>query len=97
MNSDRLMHFSNLLLSANSLPEKWREYLEKGFNELNINMDLASRPDFPLKGLPHTLEGTELIEFWNEAWTGFAESLIAWPKIREAAESLVKDQSVSEF
>jgi hypothetical protein len=97
MNSDRLMHFSNLLLSANSLPGKWREYLEKGFNELKTNMDRASRPDFPLKGLPHTLEGPELIEFWNEAWTGFAESLIAWPKIREAAESLVKDQSVSEF
>jgi hypothetical protein len=96
-NSDRLVHFSKLLLSANSLPSEWRAYLEKGFNELKSNMEYASRPDFPLKGLPHTLEGTELIEFWNEAWAGFAASLIAWPKIREAAMSLVQDQSVNAF
>lgn len=95
--SDQLGHFSDLLRSAKFAPTEWREYLEKGFSELKTNMERASRPDFSLKGLPHTLEGTELVAFWKEAWTGYAEALIAWPEIREAAASLVKDNHMSKL
>jgi hypothetical protein len=87
--ANQLEHFDGLLSSADPVPTDWRKYLEKGFLELQANLDRVSRPDFPLKGLPRDLEGTELVEFWKKAWTGYAAALIAWPEIREAAQNLI--------
>jgi hypothetical protein len=87
--ANQLEHFDGLLSSADPVPTDWRKYLEKGFLELQANLDRVSRPDFPLKGLPRDLEGTELVEFWKKAWTGYAAALIAWPEIREAAKNLI--------
>jgi hypothetical protein len=80
-----LSKLGKLLADAESAPVAWKNYLRNGVSQLNADLDIASREDFSIKGIPKTLEGDELIAFWKDTWHGFAESLNAWPEIREAA------------
>jgi hypothetical protein len=87
--SELLKHLNGLLADSDSTPAEWQDYLKTGIKQLNVDMDLASREDFPVKGLPASMEGAELIAFWQETWAGFATALNAWPKIRKAAAEIV--------
>ncbi len=88
--SEQLQHLSFLLAEAeaDSAPTEWQDYLKTGITQLESGLDLTSHEDFSLKGLPTTLEGTELANFWKETWAGFAAALHAWPEIRAAAAEL---------
>ncbi len=88
--AEQLQHLSALLAEAEdtSAPAEWQDYLKNGIEQLNIGIDQASLEEFPLKGLPASLEGDDLIAFWKETWAGFAAALSAWPAIRQAAAEL---------
>ena len=88
--SEQLQHLDHLLKAAESAPADWQEYLQNGVEQLNADMELTSREDFPLKGVPATMENDELIEFWKDIWTGFATALSAWPEIRKAAAEIIE-------
>jgi hypothetical protein len=60
-----------------------------GIEQLTAAMARASDENFPTKGLPQTMEGSELIAFWKEVWAEYATALNAWPKIRQAAAEIV--------
>ena len=87
--STQLQHLSSLLAENDSAPADWQDYLKNGIGQLNKAMDQTSLQDFPVRGLPRAMEGTELIDFWREIWSGFAAALNAWPDIREAAVDIV--------
>jgi len=89
--SHLLQKLSDLHSKAESASVDWQGYLQNGIEQLNADMDRVSRTDFPVKGLPRTMEGNALISFWKETWADFASALNAWPEIREAAARLVKD------
>lgn len=88
--SSRLNHLEKLMTSAASTPVNWQNYLRNGIKQLNTDLDIASREDFPVKGFPQNLEGSELIAFWKNVWLEFADTLTAWPEIREAATAYFK-------
>ena len=88
--STKLQHMSSLLAAGGSSPTEWQDYLKNGIGQLNIAMDQASLPDFPVKGLPREMDGAELISFWQEVWAGFATALNAWPEIRKVAAEIVE-------
>jgi len=90
--SELSMHLSSLLTTDDSDPSAWQDYLKNGIQALSTDMEKASRPDFPVKGRPNNLEGAELISFWQETWSGFANSLNAWPDIREAATKILQPE-----
>jgi hypothetical protein len=83
----QLEHLDMLMKQAKSTPVPWQNYLRNGIQQLNSDLDTASRQDFEVSGYPSTLKGEALIGFWRETWTGFAGALAAWPEIRKAAES----------
>ena len=79
-----------MLLETNkSAPVNWQNYLRNGISQLNTDLDLASRSDFVVKGIPATMETDDLIVFWKSVWADFASALAAWPKIRDAAIEVV--------
>ena len=86
--SDLLLHLGALLSGAETAPVNWQNYLRNGMTQLNSDLDRASRDDFPVRGLPSTIEGEELIAFWRDTWSGFAGALVAWAEIREAAAAI---------
>ena len=88
--SELSMHLSSLLAADDTIPPDWQDYLKNGIQALSVNMDKASQADFPVKGRPNTLEGEELITFWQETWSGFANALYAWPDIRDAAAKIIQ-------
>ncbi|MGA9575323.1 MAG: hypothetical protein WBS20_15390 [Lysobacterales bacterium] len=83
--SARLAHLTDLLEKTNPAPVNWQNYLRNGISQLNADLDLASRPDFEIRGLPAALPREELITFWKTVWGDFASALSAWPEIRQAA------------
>jgi hypothetical protein len=87
--SARLHQLNTLLETAEQAPVDWQNYLRNGIRQLSTDLDMVSRDDFPIKGLPKNLETDELILFWKETWAGFAAALNAWPQIREAAVDIV--------
>ena len=91
--SDLLQHLGALLAEATSSPVSWQNYLRNGMAQLNKDMDHASRDDFPVKGLPVSIEGEALIDFWKITWAEFADALDAWKAIREAAAEIVEKSS----
>lgn len=87
--SVQLQHLSSLLSSAESAPVDWQNYLRNGIRQLNTDLDLVSRGDFPVEGLPRSLQGGELIAYWKDVWSGFADALNAWPEIRRTAAEII--------
>ena len=87
--SELLQHLDTLLSDSETTPVNWQNYLRNGIAQLNIDMDRVSRDDFLVKGVPAGIEGDELITFWKEIWSGFAEALNAWPRIRQAAAKII--------
>ncbi len=90
--SVRLEQLDGLLETAESTPVNWRNYLRNGIAQLNKGMEVASRPEFAIKGFPKGLEGEDLISFWRGIWAGFADALNAWPEIRQAAADMLVDE-----
>jgi len=88
--AETLQHLNTLLSEAESAPVDWQNYLRNGIRQLNTSMDRASREDFPVKGLPKSLQGDELIEFWQKVWADFAVVLNVWPEIRKAAAEITR-------
>jgi hypothetical protein len=84
------MHLTSLLNEDDSAQSDWQEYLKNGIQALSLDMDKASREDFPTKGRPENMESTELIGFWQNTWSGYAAALKAWPDIREAAADILR-------
>ena len=91
--SERLHTLNTLLAMADQAPVDWQNYLRNGIQQLGTDLDKVSRDDFPVRGLPRTMETDELIAFWKDTWSGFATALKAWPKIREAAASILKQDA----
>jgi len=90
--SETLQQLSDLLSAAESAPVDWQNYLRNGIRQLNIVMDQTSREDFVVKGLPDSMDGAELIEFWRHMWSDFATALNAWPEIRKAAADIAETE-----
>ncbi len=88
--SKQLQHLENLLITAHDAPDAWQAYLEQGIEQLKTGLDQVSRKDFTAKGLPASLQGNELVVFWQDTWSGFANALRAWPDIRAAAAGLIE-------
>ncbi len=88
--SDRLEQLNGLLTANESAPVNWQNYLRNGSKELNMDLEVASRPGFAVKGFPKGMEGEELIGFWRDVWAGFADALNAWPQIRQAAADILE-------
>lgn len=87
--SERLEQMSKLLAANESAPVNWQNYLRNGIAQLQKDLEVASHPDFAVRGLPKGLEGEELIGFWKDVWAGFATALNAWPEIRQAAGDIL--------
>ncbi len=85
--SARLKQLTVLLENTDPVPVNWQNYLRNGITQLNADMDLASRENFVVRGLPASMEGDDLIAFWKQVWGDFALALKAWPEIRQAAAS----------
>lgn len=85
-----LQHLDGLLATAGSAPVDWQNYLRNGITQLNKGLDAISRGGFPVRGSVGEMEGEELVAFWRQSWAGFADSLDAWPEIRQAASELVE-------
>ena len=92
--SSQLEQLSSLLAAKESAPVDWQNYLRNGITQLNKDLEVASRPDFPVKGLPNGMEGEELIGFWRDVWSGFAGALNAWPEIRQAAVGILEPEQL---
>jgi len=88
--SELTMHLSGLLNEDDSTPSEWQDYLKNGIQALSIDMGKASQADFPTKGRPENLEDAELINFWQNTWSGYAAALKAWPDIRDAAVEVLR-------
>jgi hypothetical protein len=88
--SERLEQLSGLLAANESAPVNWQNYLRNGITQLQKDLEVASHPDFAVKGFPKTLDGEEIISFWKEVWAGFAAALNAWPEIRRAAADIIE-------
>ena len=94
--SEQLSHLTALLEKTGPAPVSWQNYLRNGIAQLSADLDLASREDFVVKGLPAALPYDELAAFWQRAWGDFAAALKAWPDIRQAATELseqIQDRS----
>ncbi len=89
VDSHVLQELATLLSEAKSAPVEWQNYLRNGISQLNADIDRASRADFELKGIPATMKSDELIAFWKDTLAGFAQALIAWPEIRQAATEAI--------
>ena len=87
--SERLGHLTKLLEKTAPAPVNWQNYLRNGITQLNADLDMASRNDFVVRGLPATMETEDLIAFWKKVWSDFAATLKAWQDIRNAAASIV--------
>jgi len=83
--SARLAQLTGLLASTDPAPVNWKNYLRNGITQLNADLELASREDFKVRGVPAALEGDDLIEFWRRVWHDFSDAISAWPEIRQAA------------
>jgi len=83
--SARLGQLTGLLASTDPAPVNWQNYLRNGITQLNADLDFASRENFKVRGVPATLEGDDLIEFWRSVWRDFSDAISAWPEIRQAA------------
>ncbi|MCP4049038.1 MAG: hypothetical protein GY732_23950 [Gammaproteobacteria bacterium] len=94
--SDLFEQLNGLLNANESDPVNWQNYLRNGSKELNRDMEVASRPDFAVKGMPKGMEGEELIGFWRDVWAGFADTLNAWPEIRQAATDILQAKKAPE-
>jgi len=94
--SDRLEQLSGLLEAAASTPVNWQNYIRNGITQLNKDLEVASSPDFAVKGFPKGMEGEELIGFWRDVWSGFADALNAWPEIRQAATEILRTEQAPE-
>jgi len=88
--ADMLNRLDGLLASSASAPVDWQNYLRNGITQLNKGLEAISRDSFPIKGSVGQLEGEDLVVFWRQCWTGFANALDAWPEIRQAASELVE-------
>lgn len=88
--SEVLKQLGDLLESGSETPVNWQNYLRNGITQLQKDLEVASHPDFTVKGFPRGLEGEELVGFWKDAWAGFADALNAWPEIRQAATDILK-------
>lgn len=97
VNSERLQKLGSLLSTAESAPVDWQNYLRNGVSQLNIDLDRVSRDDFLVRGLPADLESDDLIIYWKDIWSGFAEALSAWPEIHAAASEILKAEALSEL
>lgn len=95
LDSETLMQLEQLLSASESGPVDWQNYLRNGIRQLNVSMERTSREDFPVKGLPSTMERDELITFWRGIWSDFATALNAWPEIRKAAAELIEAETIS--
>lgn len=93
--SQRLQQLTHLLSKNEKAPVNWKNYLRNGISQLNTDLDLASRNDFVIKGIPATMETDELIVFWKNVWADFASALLAWPQIRDAATEVVSSMKRS--
>jgi len=87
--SERLGHLTKLLEKTAPAPVNWQNYLRNGIAQLNADLDMASRKDFVVRGLPATMETDDLIAFWKKVWSDFAATLKAWQDIRDAAANIV--------
>ena len=87
--SGQMRNLDDLLNRADSLPEEWQNYLQQGKQQLSKGLEQACLEDFPLKGLPQSLQGEALLAFWRKSWRGYAAALLAWPDIRQAAAEIV--------
>jgi len=87
--AERLNRLTSLLNKTEPAPVNWQNYLRNGISQLNADLDLASRDDFIVRGLPAVMEGDELILFWKNVWGDFATALEAWPEIRAAATNII--------
>lgn len=87
--SERLRQLTHLLETNQEAPVNWKNYLRNGITQMNADLDLASRDDFVVKGLPAAMDTDELIAFWKKTWADFASALDAWPEIRDAATDVV--------
>ena len=90
--SMRIQKLNELLNKSESAPDDWQDYLRNGIAQLHADMGLVSQEDFPVKGLPRSLEGGELIAFWRGLWVDLASALNAWTEIREAAASIINHE-----
>lgn len=88
--SASINHLSHLVETGESAPQNWKNYLGNGIQQLGVAMEESSRKDFPIKGVPSALQGSELIAFWKDVWSGFAAALQAWPEIRAAATDIIE-------
>lgn len=88
--AEQLQNLDTLLKNGEATPQEWQDYLKNGIRQLTDGLDLVSREDFIIKGLPEKMVGTELVTFWKETWTGFAAALTAWPEIRQVATEFVE-------
>jgi len=86
--SARLAQLTGLLETTDPAPVNWQNYLRNGIAQLNADLERASREDFRIRGVPATLEGDDLIEFWRTVWRDFADAIEAWPEIRQAAAKI---------
>jgi hypothetical protein len=87
--SDLLQQLNTLLAQAETAPVNWQNYLRNGITQLNSDLNLVSREDFEVKGLPATLDSDALVSFWKGVWGEFAAAIKAWPQIRDAAKTIV--------
>ncbi len=86
--SAQWQHLDRLLAQAEKAPDAWKRYLEQGLGQLKDGLDRYSRKELPLEGQPPGLADKELVGFWRDTWSGFADCLQAWPQIRQAAAAL---------
>ena len=89
--ASKLKTLDSLLTAAESAPVDWQNYLRNGIQQLNADLERASRDDFSVKGYPDNLDEEDLFAFWKETWSGFAATLETWPEIRKAAQELVAE------
>ena len=83
--AEQLQLLSRSQTASESASKNWQEYLQNGIAQLTADLEKVSREDFPIKGLPGSMDEAELIAFWKETFVDFADALNAWPQIREAA------------
>jgi len=89
--AEKLKTLDKLLAAAESAPVDWQNYLRNGLKQLDVDLNAASRDDFPVKGYPGNLGTEDMVSFWKETWVEFAEALSVWPEIRRAAAELVAE------
>lgn len=84
----KLVEIDRVALESSGAAPAWKNYLERAYRQV-LHSSLGAVSPESIRSEYPPLDGTEALAFWKNSWREYAQSLLAWPEIREAARRLL--------